>query len=142
MRLIYLKTALFVALSAFFSLTCENPLKEEKKKEPVRILVEDYLDGAGKYIFFWDGKNTEGKFVSPGKYIYALEIKDWQDQDYVEALAGGKIGQNNEAHFEAFISNYDELLRAYPDPFQVQSGVNIPVVLKAPAFIELSIYKD
>jgi hypothetical protein len=142
MRFLLLKSFFWVLLVAVFFTACENPLKEEKKKEPVRILVEEYLDSAGKYFIFWNGKNDEGNFVPPGKYIYALEIKDWQDQDYVEVLAGGKIGQNNDAHFEAFISNYDQLLRAYPDPFQVQSGVNIPLILKAPAFIKLSIYKD
>ncbi len=125
-------------------ISCENPFKEDTKKELVRKLVHDYFgtDDMGKWTFFWDGKNEKGKYIGPGKYIYVLEIKRFSDQDFVVAEEGGKNESNDQRRFEPGFWHDYELGRAFPDPFKIRDGVNIPVLLSEPATVKLSIYKD
>jgi hypothetical protein len=134
--------SLFLLVLSLGSMSCKNPLKEEKKKELIRVLIHDYFDETGKWIFFWDGKDKNDKYINPGKYIYLLEIRDFQDQDFVTAIEGGKDELNDERRFEPGFWTYTELGEAYPDPFEIRSGVNIPVFLSQPATLKLSIYKD
>jgi len=123
-------------------ISCKNPFKEEKKKEPVIILLHEYLEESGKYIVYWDGKDENGKYVQPGRYIYLMEVKTFQDQDVMTAEAGGKLGKNNEQHFEPGFWTDFELGHAYPDPFKILEGVNIPIIVSQPATVKLSIYKE
>ncbi len=128
--------------AALLSIQCSNPFKSEEKKELVIHLVDDYFPYTGRQIFYWDGRDKNKKYVEPGRYIVLLTIKDWQDQLYIEVEPGGKEDANNEEHLEpGFWANY-ELEPPYPDPFQVQSGVNIPVLISQPARIKIDIYKD
>lgn len=121
---------------------CKNPLKEEKKKELVIILLHEYLAETGRYIVYWDGKDKNGKYVQPGKYYYVMEVKSFQDQDVMVAEAGGKLGKNNEQHFEPGFWNDFELGQAYPNPFRILEGVNIPIIVSEPATVKLTIFKD
>ncbi len=130
------------AASFLFWTSCKNPFKEEKKKELVRVLVNDYLVDVGRYIYYWDGKDKNGKYITPGRYIYLMEVRDFQDQDYVTAQAGGKIGANNQEHFETGFWNSFQLEPAYPNPFKIQEGVNIPFLVSKPATVKISIFKD
>ena len=126
----------------FFSLQCSNPLKNEEKKELVIHFIDDILELTGRYVFFWDGKDENNQLVEPGKYIILLVIKDWQDQTYVMVDPGGKPNINDKSHFEPGYWLSPELEAPYPDPFQVQSGVNIPVLIAEPARVKINIYKD
>ncbi|MDZ7724564.1 MAG: hypothetical protein U5R06_17615 [candidate division KSB1 bacterium] len=121
---------------------CENPLKDEQKKEQVIELIDEYFVEPGQYIFFWDGRDKTGNYIEPGKYIVLLEIKNWQDQETLTAEKGGKHGKNDNAHYEPGYWLYDDLLEPEPNPFQIMSGVNIPVRLSEPTRIILRIYKD
>ena len=125
-----------------FGVSCKNPFKDEKKKELVRVLMNDYLVDVGRYIYYWDGKDKNGKYITPGRYIYLMEVKDFQDQDYVTAQAGGKIGANNQEHFETGFWNSFQIEPAYPNPFKIQEGVNIPFLVSRPATVKISIFKD
>ena len=136
----------FVILSllgiTIFAIQCSNPFKNDEKKELVIHLIDDYMEWSGRQIFYWDGRDKNKKHVEPGQYIVLLTIRDWQDQIYIEAEPGGKLEANNEQHFEpGFWANF-ELEPPYPDPFQVLSGVNIPVLIASPARIKIDIYKD
>ncbi len=125
-----------------FLFACENPLKEEQKKERVLIFADDYLAETGRYVLYWDGKNEQRKYVEPGRYIVLLEIKDWQDQEYIVAEPGGKPQENNRARFEPGYWLSNDLETPFPDTFRVESGTNIPIVLSAPNRVKISIYKD
>lgn len=131
-----------VTLAAFIALQCSNPLEEEKKKERVLLFIDDYLVDTGRYIFYWDGKGEDRNYVAPGKYIILLEIKDWQDQEYVEVKEGGKAGENDKSRFEPGYWIDNDLQEPFPNPFRVKSGVNIPILLSAPGHVKISIYKD
>ena len=121
---------------------CSNPTEEEKKKTEIRLLVDDYLEGTGRYVFYWDGKDKNGKFIKAGRYIYELQTKTFQDFDYFNAVDGGKEGKNNEEHYEPGFWNNFELEKAYPDTFEIMSGVNIPFLVSEPARVRVIIYKD
>jgi hypothetical protein len=140
LALIYLMT-----LCLFFVLTtCKNPFKSETKKELIKVLVNDYFnnESLGKWVFFWNGKNKDGKFVSPGKYIYIMEAHTFQDQDFVTAEAGGVNEENDQSHFEAGFWYDFELGQAYPNPFPIKSGVNIPAIISEAGTVKISIYKN
>ena len=124
------------------TITCSNPFEEETLKEEVIVLLHEYLGESGRYVIYWDGKDKNDKYISPGKYIYLLDIKGVQDQDYLRALEGGKPGENNEGHFEPGVWTHTELQPAYPDPFKVYAGINIPFLLSVPGTVKLTIYKD
>jgi len=137
------KTFLILLLCAvLISLQCSNPFKSEEKKELVIHLVDDYYPYTGRQIFYWDGRDKKKNHIEPGRYIVLLTIKDWQDQLYIEATPGGKLEANNEQHLEPGFWASFELEPPYPDPFQVQAGVNIPVLIASPARIKIDIYKD
>lgn len=125
-----------------FSTQCSNPFKSDEKKELVVHLVDDYFDITGRQIFFWDGRDKNRKHVEPGRYIVLLTIKDWQDQVYIEAEPGGKLEANDEQHLEPGFWASHELELPYPDPFQIQAGINIPVLIARPDRIKIDIYKD
>lgn len=135
---IYLLTALCLLLT----ISCENPLKEDKKKELVITFIDDYFLDTGRYVFFWDGKDENRKYVRPGRYIVLLEIKDQQDQEYITAEEGGKAETNDQSHFEPGYWIDHDLEEPYPEPFRVQSGINIPVLIAEPTRAKISIYKD
>lgn len=134
--------ALIALLSFIWLSSCKNPFKDEQKKEMVIKLIDEYFSASGQYIFFWDGKNKNNEYIEPGEYIVILEIKNWQDQEYMTAERGGKEGRNDNSHYEPGYWNYDDLLEPDPNPFQIMSGVNIPVRLSEPAHLTLRIYKN
>jgi len=135
--------AFFLALAAAVP-GCKNPLEEESKKERVRVLVDDLFEDIGKYVLFWDGRDSDGKPVPPGKYIIIFEVKDFQEQDFLTAEAGKASEEVRDPNSYTFgyYSNY-ELGQPYPDPFKILSGVNIPIYIShVPAPVKVSIYKD
>lgn len=125
-----------------FWLSCKNPFKDEPKKELVIILFDEYVPETGKIYYYWDGKDKSGKYIKPGKYIYVMEAKTWQDQDFVMAQEGGKPDENNRARFEPGSWLYFELGTAEPNPFKILSGVTIPFTISTPSRVKISIYKD
>jgi len=139
--LLYKVTLITIILLGFHFLFCENPFKEERKKERINILVDDYLLETGRYIFYWEGKNDKKEYIEPGEYIILLEIKNWQDQTIITAQKGGKESANDESRFEPGYWLYHDLEDPFPDPFRIKAGVNIPVLISEPARIKLSVYK-
>ncbi len=123
-------------------INCSNPTEKEKKKIVIRTLVDDYLEETGRYVFYWDGKDKNGKYIKAGKYIYAIQTKTFEDFDYFSAVDGGKAGENNEEHYEPGFWNNYELEKAYPDPFKIISGVNIPFLVSEPARVKIIIYQN
>lgn len=117
--------------------SCKNPVSAQK----VIILIDDYLIDGGKYVFYWDGKNEDKQYVEPGDYVVVLEIKDWQQQEIITAIKGGSPGENNQSHFEPGFWQYPELLEPFPNPFKVQSGVNIPILLPGSSRVRITIFK-
>ena len=139
------KLVCVIFITMFFglvSIECSNPFKIEKKKELVLEFIDDYLADTGRYVFFWNGKDDKNEFVTPGKYIVLLEIKSWQDQEYVTAEEGGKERTNDQSRFEPGYWIDDDLQTPFPDTFFVKSGVNIPILLSKPGHVKISIYKD
>ncbi len=131
------------ALVLLLTVQCSNPFKSDEKKELVIHLIDDVMEFTGRWVFYWDGKDEKGRYIEPGKYIVVLTIKDWQDQLYVSADPGGKPDANYEQHFEPGFWANDELELPHPDPFQIQAGVNIPILIaRAPARVKIDIYKD
>jgi hypothetical protein len=133
---------LFCFIGCLLFLTCKNPLREDKKKQQIIILIDDRFVEGGKYVFYWDGKNDDKQYIEPGDYIIVLEVKDWQEQEIVTALKGGAANENNQARFEPSFWQYNELQPPFPNPFKVQSGVNIPILLSGPSRAKITIYKN
>jgi hypothetical protein len=134
--------ALALLAIAFILLQCKNPLSEDKKK----LLVHEeifYSAPMGRYVYFWNGKDLNGKYVTPGKYDILLEIRDFQDQDFVNAVAGGKQ-TDDESTFYYYneIWHTNELGEIKPNPFPILSGCTITFILNGSATATLSIYKD
>ncbi len=140
-----MKTKFFLLLLlSLLSLQCKNPFKDdEPEKERVLILVNnEYFTDTGRYVLFWNGKNEDSSFVSAGKYIILMEAKNFNDQISVTAQEGGKNGSNNKAHVElGYYSRY-ELESVDPNPFKVQSGVNISIIIPQVGRVKITIYKD
>lgn len=140
-----MKNVLYITmllLAGVTALTCSNPLKESQpEKTKIRLLVDDNL-GPGRWVFYWDGKNDNGELQAPGKYLYAMETKDYDQVSYMTAEDGGKENANNEEHFEAGIWFDYELQDSYPEPFKIRAGVNIPFLVKETARIKITIFKD
>lgn len=134
--------SLVIVFILLFLTACENPLKEEQKKERVLIFFDEYVRETGRYILYWDGKDENRNYVDPGRYIVLLEIKDWQDQEYIVVQDGGKAGKNNQSRFEPGYWLSNDLEVPFPDTFRVASGTNIPFVLSGPNPVTISIYKD
>lgn len=141
-RLTNILISILLTILFLSCLNCKNPFKEEKKKQEIIILVDDYLIESGRYILFWDGKDKNKKYIEPGKYIVFLEIKDWQDQEFITAETGGKVGKNNKSRFEPGFWYSPDLEEPFPNPFQIKSGVNIPVLISEPSRVKLTIFKD
>jgi hypothetical protein len=125
-------------------LCCKNPFKSEKAdKERIIILMNnEYLSETGRYVAFWDGKNSSGKYIVPGRYIILMEAGSFNDQNYVTAEEGGKNGDNNNQHLEPGFWNHYQLDNAFPNPFKIMSGVNIPFLAPQPGRVKITIYKD
>ena len=74
------KQNIFVLIIGLFFLlafvTCKNPFKSETKKELIKVLVNDYFnnESLGKWIFFWDGKNKDGRDVANGVYYGVVTL--------------------------------------------------------------------
>jgi hypothetical protein len=142
------KQNIFVLMIGLFFLftfvTCKNPFKSETKKELIKVLVNDYFnnESLGKWIFFWNGKNKDGKFIAPGKYIYIMEAHNFQDQDFVSAEEGGVNEENDQSRFEPGFWYDFELGQAFPNPFPIKSGVNIPVIISEAGTVKISIYRN
>ncbi len=133
---------ILLALTGSF-IFCSNPLEEsETQKEKIRLLVDQTFTESGRYVYYWDGKDDDGKYVEPGKYLYAMETKNYDQINYMIAEIGGKTGSNNEEHWEPGYWNSFVLEDAYPDPFYIESGVNIPFLVSTSARIKITIYKD
>ena len=131
------KRLIVAILATAALLSCKNPVAAER----VIILIDDYLVESGRYIFYWNGKDDDKRYVEPGDYIIVLEIKDFQQQETVTAVKGGLPNENNQARFEPGFWQDHELQSPFPNPFKVQSGVNIPILLSGPARIKIVIYK-
>ena len=127
---------------AFLTMQCENPLKEEDKKERVITLVDSYFAESGRWIFYWDGRNKDGEYVELGDYIVFLDTRDISDQETITAIKGGKEDENNQARFEIGYWLSNDLEKPFPDPFRVKSGINIPVILSGEAHVKIIIYKQ
>jgi len=136
------KIYLFFILLLAALLSCSNPFKSEKKKELVLEFINDYLPDTGRYIFFWNGRDDNNKYVEPGRYIVLLEIKSWQDQEYITALEGGKERANDQSRYEPGYWIDHDLETPFPDTFHVAAGVNIPILLASPARVKISIFRD
>ncbi len=139
-----LKWVALVTLAGLLGSGCKNPFKsEEPTKQRIRILMNnEYLVDTGRYVAYWDGKNSDGNYIAAGKYIVLLEAKDFNDQVYVTAEEGGKPGANNQQQVElGFYSRY-ALESPFPNPFKVLSGVNIPFLVPQAGRVKISIYKD
>lgn len=123
-------------------LNCKNPLKDEKKKQLVIDHVF-YSAPMGRHIFYWDGKDKNQKYISPGKYIVVMEVKQFQDQDTFIAQPDGKTRKNDDGiYYYNEIWNDYELLHPEPDPFKIKEGVRIPFLVSVPANVKISIFKD
>ena len=122
--------------------SCKNPVKEDEKKELVR---REYLEAApqGRHIYYWDGLDEDGNYITPGKYIILIEIKQFQDQVFVTAEDGGKPRKNDTGmYYFAEFYHAHQLLHAEPDPFKIKEGVNITILLSETATVKISMYKD
>jgi len=139
-----LTSVALLLLAAMLSLQCKNPFKsEEAQKQRILILVNnEYLAETGRYVAYWDGKNSNGQYIVAGKYIVLMEAKNFNDQTFVTAEEGGKTGGNNHQHLEPGFWSHYELEAPYPNPFKIQSGVNIPFLVPQAGRVKISIYKD
>ena len=138
------KSVLLLLLLTLPVCQCKNPFKsEEGQKQRVIILMNnEYLDITGRWVIYWDGKDSNGRYVQAGRYIILMEAKNFNDQNYVTAEEGGKPGGNDARHVEPGTWYSFELEAAYPNPFKVQSGVNIPFLVSQVGRVKISIYKD
>ena len=125
------------------ALSCENPLKEEKKKEEVLRFIDDYFE-SGRYTQFWDGKNNKKEWISPGKYIYVMEARDFSDQYFMTAESGGTGKLKDSTSFEPGAWYTFELWQNSPEPFKIRDGTNIrfQVPVGSPTRVRITIYKD
>ena len=121
---------------------CKDPLGDDKKKPLVRTLLNESLPQSGKYIVYWNGKDDNGEYITPGKYIIILEVRDLQDTDFVTAVGGGKPGENNEGNVIPGFYINSRLEPPYPNPFEILSGVNIPFIVHEAGGVKLEIYKN
>ena len=127
-------------LAVLIMLSCKNPLAEETRK---KLVHQEKFYEMGRYIYFWNGKDLNGRFVTPGKYHILLEVRDFQDQDYVIAIEGGKQGDKESSYYyynEIWHNN--ELGRIEPNPFFIKDGCTITFILNGTATAKLSIYQD
>jgi len=132
----------FLSLFLAALLSCKNPLKDEKKKE---LVIEKIFYSApmGRHIYYWDGKDKNEKYVSPGKYIVVMEVKQFQDQDTFVAQPDGKTRKNDDGvYYYNEIWNDYELLHPEPDPFKIKEGVRISFLVSEPANVKISIFKN
>ncbi len=131
---------LTVALLLPFMTGCKNPLSDKKNK---KLVHEETFYGMGRYVYFWNGKDLNGKYVTPGKYYVVLEVRDFQDQDYVMAIKGGEeSGRESGFYYFNEIWMTNELGKIEPNPFKIHEGCTITFVLNNDATSKLLIYQD
>ncbi|HNW60529.1 MAG TPA: hypothetical protein PKI62_12690 [bacterium] len=119
---------------------CKNPLSDKKNK---KLVHEEIFYGMGRYVYFWNGKDLDDKYVTPGKYYVVLEVKDFQDQDYVTAIKGGEeSGRESGFYYYNEIWLTNELGKIEPNPFKIEEGCTITFVLNNDATSKLLIYQD
>ena len=132
--------AVIVLLNYFH---CSNPFKDDKKKEEIIILWSGFLEPEGRFYFYWDGKDDNENYVEPGKYIAFAEIKNEQDDVFIQAMAGGEVGKNEDPRFyETYITLSNLIEDPFPNPFNIIAGINIPIIISEPAVVRLTIFKD
>ncbi|OPZ81229.1 MAG: hypothetical protein BWY77_00738 [bacterium ADurb.Bin431] len=133
---------LFLLCAALLNTGCKNPLSEEKNKKLVHEAVF-YDAPMGRYVYFWNGRDLQNRYVTPGKYYFVLEVKDFQDQDYVTAVEGGKQSDAESSYYyynEIWHTN--ELGKIEPNPFPIMAGCTVTFILNGSAAAKLSIYQD
>ncbi len=138
-----LKTMLLCCSLTIALLTgCKNPFNEEKTK----VLIRDevfYNPPMGRYVYYWNGLDNKGKTIKPGRYIVILEMKNFQDQDYVTALEGGKPGSAETGYrYYNEIWTKNELGLIEPNPFHINAGCAITFILNGSGTTTLSIYRE
>jgi hypothetical protein len=141
MKRLYTATLFLPALFALILLAgCKNPLSEEKNK---KLVHQETFYEMGRYDYFWNGRDLDNRYVTPGKYYILLEVRDFQDQDYVTAIDGGKAVDLESGYYyynEIWRSN--ELGKIEPNPFPVKEGCTITFIISGEATAKLSIYQD
>ena len=132
---------LFLIFIAFIS--CFGPENEGNKKKVVELLDREYLAG-GRWGLYWDGKNSDGKYISPGKYLYQLQANGFDRVKEMNAIEGGKEGFYRDSLFfhPGYWATFD-LDDSYPEPFEIKAGVIIPFQVKGDgAVLTLTIFKE
>ncbi len=128
--------------TALLSAGCKNPLAEKNNKKLVHEALF-YDAPMGRYVYFWNGRDLQNRCVTPGKYYFVLEVKDFQDQDYATAVEGGKQSDAKSSYYyynEIWHTN--ELGKIEPNPFPIMAGCTVTFILNGSAAAKLSIYQD
>lgn len=108
---------------------CSDPMSDEKD-EIVRILVDESLEMA-RHTIYWNGKNEQQQYVSPGTY-YARLYNNSQPDDQLSMLV--QEGGTSEANYEGEPVEYGSygifgIESIEPDTFQVKEGTNITIII-------------
>jgi len=108
---------------------CSDPLSDDKDAV-VRILRDEPLE-RGKYTVYWDGKNDNEQYVTPGTY-YARLYNNAQPDDQLSMLV--REGGTPEANFhgesvEYGLFGFFSIESIEPDTFNVKEGTNIVFII-------------
>ncbi len=131
---------LIALIASTFFIKCSDPVSGDET-EHVKTVIQGYHP-AGLYVYFWDGTDQKGNFVSEGNYIARLYAKDFTFEVEMEALAGSSGTSNDSTAFPDFTYQpLNELKQNRPNPFQIKDGTNLLFTLSESYAIELTIRK-
>ena len=129
-----------VLMVGFIFIRCSDPVSGDNT-ELVKTIVQGYHP-AGLYVYFWDGTDRKGNFVSEGTYIARLYAKDFTFEVEMTALAGTSGTSNDSTAFPDFTYQpLNELRQNRPNPFKIKDGTNLLFTLSEDYAVELTVRK-
>jgi hypothetical protein len=106
-------------------LACSNPLSQDDKNV-VKILINE-REPVGKYTIFWNGTDSNNKFVPAGNYKARLVTQSYVFEIDMTALDGTAGKSNDSTRIPILLPQLETLLEFnHPEPFRIRDGTTIP----------------
>ena len=100
-------------------------------------LVSSFMS-AGSHLVCWDGKDSQGNFVSAGQYFFKMKANSFSKDVLVKALEGSSGSLNEPPQVDTKVPS-DFNLQVQPNPFYIQDGTYAVLSLPEVAQVVLTV---
>ena len=140
MKRLYTISTILVSLFLLTS-RCSNPATPNKETLVRKLITAPF--NPGEYSIFWNGKDDDKNYVSPGKYYCDLYETTTGDTIHMTVLEGGEIPEYQSEIPEYIGPRSASVVLLFdnsPDPFHVKQGTYIHFNIAYATSIRLTIH--